>query len=189
MTPFEMTQSERVGGTRTLKAYVRVVAATNRDLEHAVAACEFRQDLYYRLKVVALRLPPLRERPENLRPLAAHFLSRFAHEAGRRPPRLDEVVVERFEQYAWPGNVCELGNVLERALVLGSEDALTIDDLLEELQAPNATPTAPLASGGGYHDAVAAAKRSILREALRAESGHQTRAAKRLGLTSRTLRD
>jgi Nif-specific regulatory protein len=174
---------ERVGGTRTLKADVRVLAATNRDLERAVAAGEFRQDLYYRLKVVALRLPPLRERREDIHTLATHFLSRFAGEAGRSPPCLDALVVERFQEYAWPGNVRELANVLERALVLGSEDALTIDDLPEELQASNVTPATALPSGSGYHDAVAAAKRSILREALRAEGGHQTRAAKRLGLT------
>ncbi len=174
---------ERVGGTRTLQADVRVIAATNRDLDRAVAAGEFRQDLYYRLKVVALKLPPLRERVEDIRPLTAHFLSRFAREAGRALPGLDDLVITRLDEYAWPGNVRELANVLERAVVLGSGDVLTVDDLPEELQTPPtpATPSAP--PGAGYHDAVAAAKRSILREALRAESGHQTRAARRLGLT------
>ena len=174
---------ERVGGTRTLKADVRVVAATNRDLERAVTAGEFRQDLYYRLKVVALRLPPLRERPEDIRPLTTHFLSRFAREAGRPFPRLDDLVVTRLVEYAWPGNVRELANVLERAVVLGSGEVLTIDDLPEELQTPALPATGSSPPGAGYHDAVAAAKRSILREALRAEGGHQTRAAKRLGLT------
>jgi DNA-binding NtrC family response regulator len=174
---------ERVGGTRTLRADVRVIAATNRDLERAVSAGEFRQDLYYRLKVVALRLPPLRERREDVRPLATHFLARFAQEAGRSALRFDELVVARLERYPWPGNVRELANVLERAVVLGAGDVLTVDDLPEELQAP-ALPTAiTVPPGVGYHDAVAAAKRSILREALRAEGGHQTRAAKRLGLT------
>ena len=173
---------ERVGGTRTLKADVRVIAATNRDLERAVTAGEFRQDLYYRLKVVALKLPPLRQRREDIRPLAGHFLSRFAQDAGRPPPRLDELVAARLEEYGWPGNVRELANVLERAIVLGAGDVLSIDDLPEELQTPT-LPTAAASTGAGYHDAVATAKRAILREALRAESGHQTRAAKRLGLT------
>jgi DNA-binding NtrC family response regulator len=117
---------ERVGGTRTLKTDVRVVAATNRDLEAAVAAGEFRQDLYYRLKVVALRLPPLRDRREDIRPLAAHFLSRFAQDAGRPTPRLDDSAAALLEDYAWPGNVRELANVLERAVVLGAADVLTV---------------------------------------------------------------
>jgi Nif-specific regulatory protein len=92
-------------------------------------------------------------------------------------------VSARLQEYAWPGNVRELANVLERAVVLGSEALLTIDDLPEELQTPALPLSANLPPGAGYHDAVAAAKRSILREALRAEGGHQTRAAKRLGLT------
>jgi transcriptional regulator with PAS, ATPase and Fis domain len=177
---------ERVGGTRTLKADVRIVAATNRVLEAAVAAGEFRQDLYYRLKVVALRLPPLRDRPEDIRPLAAHFLSRFAQDAGRPTPRLDEGAAALLEDYTWPGNVRELGNVLERAVVLGAADVITVDDLPEELheRAPAASRAiANVPTEAGYHAAVATAKREILRAALRAEGGHQTRAAKRLGLT------
>jgi DNA-binding NtrC family response regulator len=174
---------ERVGGTRTLKADVRVIAATNRDLERAIAAGEFRQDLYFRLKVVALRLPPLRERREDIAPLAVHFASRFAREAGRAPPELDEKLMTRLGEYAWPGNVRELANVLERAVALSTEAVLTIDDLPEELQTPSSAPATSVEPGAGYHDAVAAAKRAILREALHAEGGHQTRAAKRLGLT------
>jgi transcriptional regulator with GAF, ATPase, and Fis domain len=174
---------ERVGGTRTLQADVRVVAATNRDLERAVNAGEFRQDLYYRVKVVALKLPALRDRREDIRPLALHFLARFAREAGRTPSRLENDVALRLEDYAWPGNVRELANVLERAVVLGSGELLTIDDLPEELLSSVVSPAAALPAGTGYHDAVAAAKRAVLREALRAEGGHQTRAARRLGLT------
>jgi DNA-binding NtrC family response regulator len=177
---------ERVGGTRTLKTDVRILVATNRDLESAVTTGEFRRDLYYRLKVVAVRLPPLRDRREDVRPLAAHFLSRFAREAGRQAPRLDDRAAALLEDYAWPGNIRELANVLERAVVLGAGDLITVDDLPEELheRAPDgsdANTSVPV--GAGYHDAVAAAKRAILRDALRAEGGHQTRAAKRLGLT------
>ncbi len=177
---------ERVGGTRTQKADVRILAATNRDLETAVSTGEFRRDLYYRLKVVALRLPPLRDRREDIRPLAAHFLSRFAREAGRPTPPLDDRAATLLEDYAWPGNIRELANVLERAIVLGAGDLITVDDLPEELheRAPdgsNANTSVPPRTG--YHDAVAAAKREILRDALRTEGGHQTRAAKRLGLT------
>jgi Nif-specific regulatory protein len=110
-------------------------------------------------------------------------LNRFAREARRAPHRLDERLMGRLEEYAWPGNVRELANVLERAVVLGTEDVLTVDDLPEELQVPSTALAASAQPGAGYHDAVAAAKRSILHEALRAEGGHQTRAAKRLGLT------
>jgi transcriptional regulator with PAS, ATPase and Fis domain len=178
---------ERVGGTRTLKADVRIVAATNRDLEAAVTTGGFRQDLYYRLKVVALRLPPLRDRREDIRPLAEHFLSRFAGESSRPAPRLDEEAATLLESYAWPGNVRELANVIERAIVLGAGEAITVDDLPEELheRAPPALAATKnmLPDALGYHDSVAAAKRAILRNALLAEGGHQTRAAKRLGLT------
>jgi DNA-binding NtrC family response regulator len=177
---------ERVGGTRTMKADVRIVAATNRNLETAVGAGEFRQDLYYRLKVVALRLPPLRDRREDIAALSAHFLSRFARDAGRPPPRLDDSASALLEDYAWPGNVRELANVLERAVVLGAPDVITVDDLPEELHERVPARSSAIASvppGAGYHDAVSAAKRAILLDALRAEDGHQTRAAKRLGLT------
>jgi len=175
---------ERVGGTRTQKADVRLLAATNRDLAAAVAAGSFRQDLYYRLKVVTLKLPSLRERREDIKPLANHFLVRFAREAGRTPPRLEEGAVTVLLDYAWPGNVRELANVIERAIVLGAQDIVTGDDLPEELYEQASPPAAqPSAPGATYHDAVTAAKRAILREALRAEAGHQTRAAKRLGLT------
>jgi DNA-binding NtrC family response regulator len=175
---------ERVGGTRTLKADVRLLAATNRDLAAAVASGTFRQDLYYRLKVVTLLLPPLRERREDIKPLADHFLARFAREAGQTPPRLDDAAATVLLDYAWPGNVRELANVIERAIVLGARDVVTADDLPEELHEQTSPPAVRQSGlGASYHDAVASAKRAILREALRAEGGHQTRAAKRLGLT------
>jgi Nif-specific regulatory protein len=115
-----------------------------------------------------------------------HFLSRFAHDAGRPTPQLDDGASALLESYAWPGNVRELANVLERAVVLGSPDVVTIDDLPEELHEQTSSVASAISSvptGAGYHDAVTVAKREILRQALRAEGGHQTRAAKRLGLT------
>jgi DNA-binding NtrC family response regulator len=174
---------ERVGGTRALRADVRLIAATNRDLDAAVAAGTFRQDLYYRVKVVALKLSPLRERRDDIEPLAEHFLARFAREAGREPPRLDDGALALLQSYDWPGNVRELANVIERCIVLGATDVVTVDCMPDELH--EAAPSLPSAAvtSGGYHDAVAAAKRAILRSALDAEGGHQTRAAKRLGLT------
>jgi DNA-binding NtrC family response regulator len=174
---------ERVGGTRVLRADVRILAATNRDLEATVAAGTFRQDLYYRVKVVALKVAPLRERRDDIQPLAEHFLARFAREAGRDRPRLDDGAIALLRSYDWPGNVRELANVIERCIVLGAADVVTADCLPDELhEAAPPTPSAATTSAG-YHDAIAAAKRAILRAALDAEGGHQTRAAKRLGLT------
>jgi DNA-binding NtrC family response regulator len=175
---------ERVGGTRPIKANIRVVAATNRDLDAAVQAGTFRQDLYYRLNVVTLRLPALRERREDIRSLAEHFLARFAADAARPAPRLDDAAAALLDGYAWPGNVRELANVMERCVVLSTADTITVDDLPEELRERGVAPSPPRSSEVvGFHDAVAAAKRAILQAALDAEGGHQTRAAKRLGLT------
>jgi two-component system response regulator HydG len=116
---------ERVGGNETLKVDVRVIAATNRELQAEVAAGRFREDLYYRLNVVNLEMPPLRGRPSDLLPLAAHFLRRFAAENGKAIDGFDEEAVERIGAYRWPGNVRELENVMERAVVLCDGAKLT----------------------------------------------------------------
>ena len=173
---------ERVGGTRTLQIDARLIAATNRDLPRAVATGQFRQDLFYRLNVVNLTLPPLRERPDDLRPLAEYFLSRFAREAGRSPPRLAAETLVVLRRHSWPGNVRELANVMERCIVFQAGAEITSDDLPEELHESVTAPVVTM-TDAKYHEAVAEAKRAILREALRIEEGHQTRAAKRLGLT------
>jgi DNA-binding NtrC family response regulator len=175
---------ERVGGARTLRADVRILAATNRVLEDEITAGRFRQDLYYRLKVVTVQLPPLREHLEDVPALASHFLERFAREAGRPPPRLDRAALSVLEKYAWPGNIRELANAMERAVVLSTGRDLGVDDLPEDvLHGSTRANDDRSAAADGYHDAVAAAKRAIIQRALEAEGGHQTRAAKRLGLT------
>jgi DNA-binding NtrC family response regulator len=109
---------ERVGDSRTREVDARIVAATNRDLEAEVAAGRFRGDLFYRLAVVALRLPPLRERPEDLPALIEHLLARLSAREHRPPPRLEPAALAALTGYAWPGNVRELGNALERSIVL-----------------------------------------------------------------------
>jgi len=109
----------RVGGTRSLRVDVRLVASTNRDLEAALEVGQFRQDLYYRLKVIEIVLPPLRERLEDIALLCEHFLGEIAREMGRQPPGVEEPALHALEAYSWPGNVRELRNVLERAMVLG----------------------------------------------------------------------
>ncbi len=172
----------RVGGTGTIKVDIRVISATNRDLDDAVARGAFRADLHYRLNVVGLTVPPLRDRRDDITPLAAHFLARFGRELGRASLRIDDDAMAVLTAYAWPGNVRELANVIERGVALSTGDTITRDDLPEELfEAPSTT--APTPSGLGYHEAVVDAKRAILKQALDAEEGHQTRAARRLGLT------
>jgi DNA-binding NtrC family response regulator len=175
---------ERVGATSPIKVDLRVIAATNRDLTEAIAKGSFRADLFYRLNVVAVTVPPLRERRDDVPSLAAHFLARAARELGRTGLRIADDAMDLLRTYAWPGNVRELANAIERAVALSESDTIGRDDFPEELfesasRATWAVDTTTL----GYHEAVVEAKRVILRRALEAESGHQTRAARRLGLT------
>ncbi len=125
---------ERVGETRTRHADVRVVAATNRDLEAAAKAGEFREDLYYRLSVVEVKVPPLRERPGDVLALAEGFAAFFAAQAGRRPIRIDERAARLMMRYEWPGNVRELRNAIERAVVFVTGSTITVGDLPERMQ-------------------------------------------------------
>ena len=122
---------ERIGGTKTLKVDVRLIAATNKNLEKAVEEEKFRADLYYRLNIVTIFLPSLRERPEDIPTLVEYFLARYNKENGRKMKQVGEEVWERLRAYAWPGNVRELENVIERAVVLSDRDATTFTpDLL-----------------------------------------------------------
>ena len=118
---------ERVGAVRTRKVDVRVVAATNRDLERAMAEGQFREDLYYRLSVFPIRLPPLRERREDIPLLVWELIQRRQSELGRRIERVPESAMQALTRYAWPGNVRELGNVIERALILSPGPVLALD--------------------------------------------------------------
>ena len=120
---------ERVGGNETVKVDVRVIAATNRELPAEVAAGKFREDLFYRLNVVNVEMPPLRARPSDLLPLATHFLRRFAKDNGKRIDGFDDEAVERIGAYRWPGNVRELENIMERAVVLCDGSKLTAKHL------------------------------------------------------------
>src|SRR5262249_23944716 len=122
-------ECERVGGTRSIKLDIRLVAATNRDLKVEAKRGAFREDLYHRLNVVALRTPALRERPEDIPLLAAHFLRRSAARAGRRVAGISPEAERCLVAYAWPGNVRELENAMERAAVLGESELLLPEDL------------------------------------------------------------
>jgi DNA-binding NtrC family response regulator len=176
---------ERVGGARTLALAARVVAATHRDLRRAVAAGSFRADLYYRLQVVELELPPLRARPVDLPALAGHLLADAARRAGRPAPCMTPAFLAALAAHAWPGNVRELANLLERLLVLGAGPALDALDLHEAWTPWGASPTP---------DRVAEAAPSAdpdatrIAAALAATGGNIARAARRLGVPRGTLR-
>jgi DNA-binding NtrC family response regulator len=174
----------RVGGTRPLKARVRFVAATNRDLAMDVRSGRFREDLYYRLNVVTIALPPLRERGDDVALLAAHFLADLARRRGRAGATMDDGALAALRAYAWPGNVRELRNVLERALLIMQGDAIATADL-----ALAATAAAP--EGARLNLPIAAARdafeREYLAHALKLAEGNVSKTAERIGLDRRNL--
>jgi DNA-binding NtrC family response regulator len=170
---------ERVGGTRSIKTDIRVIAATNGDLERAVKEGRFREDLYYRLNVVCITLPPLRERREDLAGLIAFFLEKHAAELKKNRKRLTPEALDRLLTYSWPGNVRELENVIERAMVLSGGDEIGVENLPVQIAA---SPPHDPARGRAFHDAVKHFKRWIIRDALKQSQGSQTRAAELLGL-------
>ena len=178
----------RVGDTRAIKVDVRVLAATNRDLTAAVAQGSFREDLFYRLNVVALHLPPLRERPEEIEPLAARFLVRHAERLGVPAKRLSPAALQLLRAHRWPGNVRELENALERALVLSEDDELEADALPEALQhAAAGPPAAPVEGDLSVKRAQRALEAELIRKALQRTGGNRTKAAEILELSPRAL--
>ncbi len=169
---------ERVGGSSSIDVDLRCVAATNKDLKAQVENGTFRGDLYYRLNVISLELPPLRERKGDIALLAEHFAKRFGTQVGRSGLHLTEASHVALAAYGWPGNIRELSNVMERAAVLALEDELGPEDLHPEIFAP----TLSLAEPEGFHAQVEAHRARVLSEALAEHGGHQTRAAESLGL-------
>ncbi len=174
---------ERVGGTKPLRADVRVLAATNRNLEEAMAEGTFREDLYYRLNVVALTLPPLRQRPEDIPVLAHHFLNLYSGDTKRRFRGISDLAMECLNAYTWPGNVRELANAIERAVVLGLGDQVEPDDLPSRIVRGDTGGTDMKTDTElPFHEAVEEYKRALIREALTKSDGNQSQAAEQLGL-------
>jgi transcriptional regulator with GAF, ATPase, and Fis domain len=180
---------ERVGGTRTITADVRVIAATHRDLETAVGQGTFRQDLFYRLQGVSMHLPPLRERVDDLPLLATHLLERVAKRLARSPAVLSPEALRCLWTYAWPGNVRELQHVLEGAMVL-SDGVITPEHLppaiQRAVQARPAAESAPVLSGS-LDEALEEWERRMILDSLSQTQGVQARAAKVLGISERSL--
>ncbi|MDX6531949.1 MAG: hypothetical protein QOH41_4239 [Blastocatellia bacterium] len=175
---------ERVGGTRPIKVDVRIVTATNKNLEEAVGRGDFRQDLYYRLNVVSVTMPPLRDRRDDIQLLASYFSSVFSKKCRRRIQGLSPEARAVLRAYDWPGNVRELENAIERALVLGSTEMIVPEDLPEAIFETGHPSDLP---AGGYHEQLKKAKQSIVMKAIEAASGNYTEAAKGLGLHATNL--
>ncbi len=176
----------RVGGSEVIKVDTRVVAATNRDLKADVAAGKFREDLYFRLQVVTVRVPPLRERTQDIKLLITHFLNKHAERLKRPIPRVAEEALEALERYSFPGNVRELSHIVERAMLLAREGAITATDLPREL----ATIRAPATGTSGLADdwpTLATLDRRYIDRVLSRTGGNKTRAAEVLGIDRRTL--
>ena len=175
---------DRVGGTRPIRADVRVIAATNRDLRKAIAEGQFRQDLYYRLNVVSVSMPPLRERPTDIPLLATHFLQKHARRIGRRVTGFSESARICLEQYRWPGNVRELENAVERAIVMGCTDVILPEDLPEAVvESAEPEEEAPRA----YLSGLRRSKEQMILEAIEESGGNITEAARLLRVHPNSL--
>lgn len=174
---------ERVGGTKTVGVDIRLIAASNRDLEQEVAAGRFRQDLFYRLNVVPLVLPPLRERREDIPLLAAYFANKAAEKHGRVISELDSFLIEALQEYEWPGNVREMENLIERLVVLTTGTHLGVEFLPEKML--HTIPPGHDAPPGEttFEGAMLALKRRLVITSLDSENGNKAAAAKRLGIS------
>jgi two-component system response regulator AtoC len=180
---------ERLGGTSTLRADVRFVTATHRNLEEMVKAGQFREDLFYRLNVVPIWLPPLRDRPGDVARLARHFCAAIAASSGRQGVELAPEAVDRLAALRWPGNVRQLQNFIERLIVLSDGPTLSLADVERELcreQGPAAEP-ARASQGLSLESRRQDAERDALRDALARAGGNRTMAARLLGISRRTL--
>jgi two-component system nitrogen regulation response regulator GlnG len=203
---------ERVGGNQPIQSDVRIIAATNKPLEQAVAARQFREDLFYRLNVVRIHIPPLRERREDIRLLVNYFLKKFARDQQTPPKSIASGVIKALEKYHWPGNVRELENVIRRALVMAKGDAILPGDLPAEITGQGGVGAAVPATAGVTGESAAtdaaslarqlfqwarrdpklkvipAIERELVIQALKETNDNQVQAAKLLGITRATLR-
>jgi DNA-binding NtrC family response regulator len=177
----------RVGGTRPIEVDVRIIAATSRNLEDMIAKKLFREDLYFRLKVVHLRVPSLRDRLEDVPALAEHFVERIAKSAGMAKKTLAPELVDALSRHSWPGNVRELSNVIERLMILSEESRISLGDLPSDLLAGRAVAKAAIARAGTLAEAVAEVEREMILLALHRTNGVKSAVADALGISRVTL--
>lgn len=191
------SEFERVGGVTTTRVNVRLIAATNSDLAAEVAAGRFREDLFYRLNVVPLALPPLRERVEDISPLVDHFLGKYNGRLGKKVERVTEGAIACLSRYSWPGNIRELENVMERAVLFAEDNVITPDDLPDIIRAPDAkaldasAPTqhviGPLKEIVRQH--TENLEKSLIMRALEETGGNVTKAARKLEISRKSLQN
>ncbi len=179
---------ERVGGNKTISVNVRIVAATNKKLEDQVKEGKFREDLYYRLNVVNINIPPLRSRREDIEPLSRHFLEKYVAETGKKITDMAPRALSCLLAHDWPGNVRELQNAIERAVVLSKGSELTPRDFPQGLQGDDQICLQVPEKGGSLTEILEDLERQLILQTLQREEGSQTRAAETLGIKRTTLR-
>jgi len=190
LTALERRIVTRIGSTEEIPIDVRVIAATNRDLQEEVKQGRFREDLYYRLAVFTIFVPPLRDRPGDIIPLATRFTRQFAAELGQSAPGFTAATRAALEAYAWPGNVRELRNAIERAVVLtpvGDIDITALPDAIQARANLSAAEATPFQLDGHVPAQLQQMERTAIVAALEATGGNQTQAARRLGISRRSL--
>jgi len=184
-------QFERVGGTKTIQINVRIIAATNKDLEKEIKRGMFREDLYYRLNVIPIHIPPLRDRISDIPLLIRHFLNRFNHERNRNLKGFTKEALQCLESYAWPGNVRELENLVERMIILCEGEWVCIEDIPEKFHAPMKLQSIRSVDfpeqGIALNEAVESFENELIIKALKQAGGVKSKAAKLLNLNRTTL--
>ena len=182
---------ERVGGTKPLKADVRLICATNKNLQEEVGNQRFREDLYYRINVIRIQMPPLRERKEDIPHLVKHFVSYFARNNNKPATVVDDAAMKLLTQYAWPGNVRELKNVIERMVVLSSDSTLTAVSVPSDICDGRSLVIPPSASQKAFDEnrpyPIRDMEKDLIRKKLHELQGNKSKAAKELGISRRTL--
>jgi len=191
----EGQEFQRVGGLKTLKADVRVIAASNKDLPDEIRKGAFREDLYYRLNVIPLTVPPLRERTDDIPRLVRHFLHEFSTEYGQKTKTIDDDALDLFVRYRWPGNVRELRNIIERLVIMAPGPAIRVQDVPPPISSWLQEKPAPALFGEGragrnhamLRDARAAFEREFISRKLRENDGNVSRTADAIGVERSNL--
>jgi len=181
-------QFERVGGTESIEVDVRIISATNQDLEKKIKEGTFREDLYYRLNVVTIKIPPLRERKDDIPPLIEFFIDLYCKENDREKLEISKEAYDMLMKYNFPGNIRELENIIERAVVLTRGNLITLGDLPLHIRGFKEELSRPVLGKGTLPEQVEAVEKELIYDALRESAGNQTKAGKLLGITERNLR-
>ncbi|MBK1832021.1 sigma-54-dependent Fis family transcriptional regulator [Verrucomicrobiaceae bacterium R5-34] len=177
-------QFQRVGGEQTIPCDIRIITATNIDFKEKIRCNEFREDLYYRINVIPFELPPLRERPEEILPLAEYFLDRVCQQRGQKTIRIDSAAAQKLQQYSWPGNVRQLENLVERASAFCDDHTITADDLIGNINQANKNPDTMTGLAGQTLEEI---EKSAIEQTLSLCGGNKAQTARKLGITEKSI--